>query len=71
MITKLFKINIVDWVQSTVSKADKCMEWRDAWSESYFQLGGQSQSNSIKACPLNGTKTLYNFGRKDKIIGQA
>ena len=63
MTIKLFKTDIVEWVRSTVSKADSGMEWRDAWSESYFQLGGKSQSNSIKACPLNGTKTLYEFGR--------
>lgn len=63
MTTKLFKTNIIEWVLRTVSKADKGMEWRNAWSESYFQLGGKSSSNAVKACPLNGTKTLYEFGR--------
>ncbi len=63
MTIKLFKTNIIEWVLNTVSKGDKGMEWRDAWSESYFQMGGKSLSNSIKACPLNGTKTLYEFGR--------
>ena len=63
MTIKLFKINITDWVQSAVLNADSGMRWRDAWSKAYFLLGGKSQSNSIKACPLNGTKTLYNFGR--------
>ncbi len=58
----IFNIEIIKLVTRAASIADSGTDWADAWKQAYFELGGLSQNNSVKSCPLNGTRTLYEYG---------
>lgn len=62
-VRDLYKINLKDWVFSTIEKVEKGTAWNYAWQETYFELGGKSKESGRKFSPMNGTEILYRLGR--------
>ncbi len=62
-VRDLYKINLKDWVFSTIEKVEKGTAWNCAWKKTYFELGGKSRESGSKFCPMNGAEVLYRLGR--------
>ena len=59
----LYKINLKDWVLSTIEKVERGTDWNCAWKKTYFELGGKSRESGSKFCPMKGAEVLYRLGR--------
>ena len=57
------KVDLVKWVYGTVDKYQHGESWRQAWPETYREIGGLSESIALKGCPMVAAKTLYEHGR--------
>ena len=57
------KVDLVKWVYGTVDKYQHGESWRQAWPETYREIGGLSESVGLKVCPREAAKTLYEHGR--------
>ncbi len=64
MSNRIFrKVDLVKWVYGTVNKCQRGKSWGDAWLETYWEIGGLSESVGRKGCPMAAVKTLYEHGR--------
>lgn len=59
-----YNIDIVNWIYGTVEKVKtQKIAWNKAWYDTYFELGGKSETSKKKACPKNAARVLYETGR--------
>ena len=57
------KVDIDRWVLGTIEKVKRGAEWKEAWQQTYRQIGGKSDETMKKGCPMKGAQTLYDLGR--------
>ena len=51
------------WVYRTIEKVKCDIAWSDAWTATYWETGGRSESTGRKGCPMVAARTLYEYGR--------
>ena len=56
-------VNLRRWVYGTIAKVERGIAWSDAWTATYREIGGRSESTGKKSCPMTAAKTLYEYGR--------
>ena len=57
-------VNIEKWIYGTIDKVqERDWEWKEAWRETYFEIGGLEESIANKGCPRKGAEALYELGR--------
>ena len=57
------KVDIDRWVLGTIEKVKRGAKWKEAWQQTYRQIGGKSDETMKKGCPMKGAQTLYELGR--------
>jgi len=61
---KILNVNIEKWIYGTIDKVqERDWEWKEAWRETYFEIGGLEESIANKGCPRKGAEALYELGR--------
>ena len=56
-------VDLSRWVYGTIEKVRRGDAWSDAWTETYWEIGGRSESTGRKGCPIAAARTVYEFGR--------
>ena len=56
-------VDLRRWVYGTIEKVRHGIAWSDAWTATYREIGGRSESTGRKSCPMAAAKTLYEYGR--------
>ena len=56
-------VDLRRWVYGTIEKVRRGDAWSDAWTGTYWQIGGRSESTGGKVCPMVAARTLYEYGR--------
>ncbi len=57
------KIDLEKWVYGTIDRYRHGLSWRQAWIETYRNIGGRSDASGAKSCPMNAVEMLYQYGR--------
>lgn len=56
-------VDLRRWVYGTIEKAGRGDAWGDAWTRTYREIGGRSESIGRKGCPMAAARTLFEYGR--------
>ena len=56
-------VDLRRWVYGTIEKTGRGDAWADAWTRTYREIGGRSESTGTKGCPMAAARTLYDYGR--------
>ena len=64
----LNKIDAREWIKKTIKKmenseTESSSDWNRFWEETYFELGGTSDTVARKSCPKKAGYTLWYLGR--------
>ena len=57
-----YSVDLTAWVYGTIEKHRLGPSWRQAWVETYREIGGATSSGE-KVCPMRAARTLYELGR--------
>ena len=56
-------VDLRRWIYGTIEKTGRGDAWSDAWTRTYREIGGRSESTGRKGCPMAAARTIYDYGR--------